>query len=123
MSVQPKVLPMTEAHVRLEMVQPRWWEWTLVTKDGSVTLGADVLGTVGPLAVERLSGGDVAGEVDGRQVSWVVSLAEKHHSLYVAVDGVNRLLYFQDSDGRIVWRDRLTPNHLASWSTALSATG
>ena len=48
---------------------------------------------------------------------------ETHHSLYCAVDGTDRLLYFQDGDGRVIWRDRLSPDHLESWIAALEATG
>ena len=117
-------LPMSRATLELAMSQPGWWEWTLVTEESRITLGAEVLANVGPRALSRLSaGGERAGEVDGREVYWVLSLAEKHHSLYCAVDGPDRLLYFQDGDGRVIWRDRLSPDHLKSWTAALAATG
>ena len=117
-------LPMSHATLELVELQPRWWEWTLVTEDARITLGAEVLATVGARAVRRLSsGGECAGEVDGRGVCWVLSLAEKHHSLYCAVEGPDRLLYFQDGDGRVIWRDRLSPDHLKIWTAALEATG
>ena len=116
-------LPLSRASLEIVMVQPGWWEWTLVTEGSRTTLGAEVLGNIGSRAVSRLSsGGERAGEVDGREVFWVFSLAEKHHSLYCAVDGTDRLLYFQDRDAHIVWQDRLSPDHLRIWTAALGAT-
>ncbi len=124
MTQRVTTLPMSRATLELAMVQPRWWEWTLVTEDARITLGAEVLANVGTRALSRLSSGsERAGEVDGRTVCWVLSLAEKHHSLYCAVDGPDRLLYFQDGDGRVIWRDRISPDHLKSWTSALEATG
>jgi len=124
MPQQMTTLPMSRATLELSMLQPRWWEWTLVTEDARITLGAEVLATVGTRALSRLSsGGERSGVVDGREVCWVLSLAEKHHSLYCAVDGPDRLLYFQDAEGRVIWRDRLSPDHLKSWTAALEATG
>jgi len=124
MGDQVTTLPMSHATIELAELQPRWWEWTLVTEDAHITLGAEVLATVGARAVRRLSsGGERAGEVDGREVCWVLSLAEKHHSLYCAVEVTDRVLYFQDGDGRVIWRDRLSPGHLKIWTAALEATG
>ena len=123
MPQQVTTLPMSHATLELAMLQPRWWEWTLVTEESRITLGAEVLADVGSRALSRLSsGGDRAGEVDDREVYWVLTLAEKHHSLYCALDGPDRLLYFQDGDGRVIWRDRLSPDHLKSWIAALGAT-
>ena len=104
MHQQVTSLPMSRATLELVMVQPRWWEWTLVTEESRITLGAEVLADVGPHALSRLSsGGEAAGEVDAREVYWVFSLVERHHSLYCAIDGPDRLLYFQDRDARIIW--------------------
>jgi|tagenome__1003787_1003787.scaffolds.fasta_scaffold17237428_1 hypothetical protein len=124
MREQVTTLPMSHATLELAELRPRWWQWTLVTEDARIALGAEVLATVGARAVRRLSsGGERAGEVDGREVCWVLSLAEKHHSLYCAVEGLDRVLYFQDGDGRVIWRDRLSPEHLKIWTAALEATG
>ena len=123
-AAQILILPMNNARLRLEMTQPRWWEWTLIAEGTAITLGADVLDRIAGRVLERLAaGGESTGVVDGHHVRWVFSLAEKHHSLYCAADGSGRLLYFQDADARIVWRDRLSADHRRLWTIALDSIG
>ncbi len=109
-------LPMSSARLRVTMVGDGWWRWVLHRPEGDTVLGADALTGHGPLLLERLVAGRATGEVDGQAVRWIFSLSEDHHCLYACDDGEDRLLYFQDRDGRIVWRDRLLGSHVREWS-------
>lgn len=109
-------LPMSSASLRVTMVSDGWWRWVLHRPDGETVLGADALTGNGRSLLERLVAGCSICEVDGQAVRWIFSLSENHHSLYGCDDGEDRLLYFQDGDGHIVWRDRLQGSHVREWS-------
>lgn len=120
MTKQALVLPMTEAELRLEMRHRGWWDATVVGDSRTVVLGSDLILPIVDGLLTRLSvAGHRAGERDGRHVHWLISLWGEHHSVYCAFDGGERLLYFQDVRGELVWRDRLSPAHLKRWLTAL----
>ena len=113
---------MATAKILVTKVNPTWWEWSLVTKGATTVLGAGVLQNLIPRALSHLSeGAPSAGKIDGRSVAHVFSLSEKHHSLYAAKDGSERILYFQNADAEIVWRDRLSAELLLRWSAVMDA--
>ena len=120
MSDQELVLPMARAQLRLKMTHPRWWEWTLEAEDTTIVLGTESVESIGKRTLEQLIDGEPKWEYEGRQVAWVVALASPHCAIYRANDGPDRLLYFQDGNARITWRDRLTPDHLECWRAALA---
>ncbi len=113
-------LPMERARLVISVVNPIWWEWRLVHDSGEAVLGADSPEHSAGRVLVRLRGGlEPAGEIEGRTVGWVLSLSEKHHSIYLAEVGSDRLIYFQNAEGELIWRDRLTKENLARWSAIL----
>jgi len=115
-------LPMLSGRLRVTEVRDEWWQWVLVRPEATTVLGADVLAGRGSKLLLNLEQGPSAGELEGRPVRWIFSLFENHHSLYASDDGTERLLYFQDRDARIVWRDRLLAGHRKEWAARLEAT-
>lgn len=111
---------MTDGELRLAMRHQGWWELTLVAAQRTTVLGCDFLGPIAEGMLARLSApGEAAGEREGRPVHWVLSLWEQHHSVYCALERGDRLLYFQDVRGQVIWRDRLSPAHLYRWVAVL----
>jgi hypothetical protein len=69
-------------------------------------------------ALENPSG-NPAGEVDGHAVSWVMSLASPHVSIYSAVIEQNQWLLIENADGSISRTIGLTPELVRLWSSKL----
>jgi hypothetical protein len=109
-------LPMSSTRLRVTEVSNGWWQWVLLRPEGDIVLGADALADRRASIRAKLDDGPSAGKVDGVPVRWILSLFENHHSLYAGDDGDNRLLYFQDRDGHVVWRDRLLAEHRREWA-------
>jgi hypothetical protein len=115
-------LPMLSGRLRVTEVREGWWQWLLLRPEGTTVLGADVLAGRAAKLLASLEQGTSAGEFDGRPVRWVFSLFENHHSLYASDEGTERLLYFQDGDARIIWRDRVLAEHRQEWVARIDAT-
>lgn len=60
-----------------------------------------------------------AGELDGVAVSWVLSLSERHASVYAAQSADIRSLYFQDSEGKLIVRVDLERQDRERWISLL----
>ena len=101
-----------------------WSRCYLYTAGGeSRFLGAERLGAIARRLVDHLATPQSpAGQVGGRSVWWVLSLAEGHHSLYAYIEGTDKALLWQDPNGRHLdavlrlseaqyhqWRDLLLP--------------
>jgi hypothetical protein len=56
-----------------------------------------------------------AGEIEGQAVSWVMSLASPHASIYSAVIDQNQWLLIQNADGEISHTIGLTPALVRLW--------
>ena len=66
-----------------------------------------------------------AGSIEGHLVAWLLSLAEAHHGLYIALSGSDSLLFWQDasrSPVAIVGVMRLSPERCAQWQESLAAS-
>lgn len=67
--------------------------------------------------------GPAAGKIEGLPVAWRLSLFEAHHALYVADDGADRVLFWQNAHGPtlfIVGVMRLSPSQSQQWVQTLS---
>jgi hypothetical protein len=103
---------------------PGWSRCVLLVDNAQPRfLGAENLANIATRLVAHLAGaGPAAGRIAGQPVWWVLSLAEAHHSLYAYLDGAQRVLVWEDGDGRPLtsvlrlsetryqqWREQLTP--------------
>lgn len=110
--------------LRLEPDENAWCRVTLeVAEDRDVELGADSLSTVRMRLLNALGPlrGLVSGEIDGRAVYHVLSLFERHCTLYAADAPEGRRLFIQDAGGKVLGAITIPNDRRRAWASALSA--
>jgi hypothetical protein len=63
---------------------------------------------------------EIIGELDGIPVAWVLSLAEKHSSIFVGIVGDNRHLFFQNEAGDTFAKITLSSEVCKNWLQSLN---
>jgi hypothetical protein len=99
-----------------------WYGCTLLVSDQESYLGAESRAyLVAHLLEVPKDPGPVTGVMAGEPVRWVLSLSERHCSLYVH-DGPEgeKTLFWQDGNGRIIHRGCLDVAALAVWQRVLA---
>ena len=106
------------AVLRLDWDESHWCNLRLIIRGDSHELGADVLGVV----VKRLHHGlsrqaiDLSTASSERdQALWVLSLAEKHCSIFVDRKKEATVIYVQGADGSLVARVSLIEDERREW--------
>ena len=81
-----------------------------------------------PILVEKLLkslrvevSGPESGTIDGVEVTWVLSLSERHTTIYTAQRDDLRALYFQGADGSLIARLDLSEEQRLEWVSLLEA--
>jgi hypothetical protein len=101
-----------------------WCEVELRLPDRRYSIGADservVVGRLLQGLAPTLSGPG-AGAIGGMEVKWVLSLAERHTTIYAADYEGNRLLFLQDADANLIGRIELTDPDRRRWVDTLEA--
>ena len=59
------------------------------------------------------------GKISGYEVTWVLSLAEAHSTLYMAVDGEERILFGQNGEATIIGITKLSQAQSLQWNNQL----
>ncbi len=106
----------------LEMVGDNGWCRCYLHSDERIFLGADIiehiasrlLGALG----EDLELAPSSGQIDGKDVRCALLLSEAHHALYVAIEGQNRVLLWQNANATpmlIVGVIKLSPEQRQRW--------
>lgn len=62
---------------------------------------------------------EVAGEIQGAEVSAAITLAEEHGSLYVATTESGLTWFWQDSEGRLVGEIEISSGTAHQWAETL----
>jgi hypothetical protein len=100
------------------------WSRCTLSPDGGEPrfLGADDIGIIaGRLLMNLAADQPPTTELAGRPVRWVLSLAEAHHSLFTYMDGLDRVLVWQDADGcRLRTGFRLSDAQFREWREQLA---
>lgn len=94
-----------------------WFACTLKVGDVETELGANDRTYLLSHLRQVIEGSDtLAGEIQGQPVRWILSLAEKHHVLYV-YDGPGdaKTLHWQDPHAHVIWTDQLSTDQLSEW--------
>jgi hypothetical protein len=99
-------------------------QWCEVTLDanGIHQLGSETRSVLVERLVRGLRGelsAPTSGELDGVPVAWVLSLSERHASIYAADREGIRTLYFQDADGKLIARLDLEREERERWISIL----
>jgi hypothetical protein len=111
------------ASLRLTTGDASWCELSLEVAGKSIELGGDSFARVRD-GLLRFLGGEgpqaPAGEIDGVPVTWVMSLMEKHTSLYGADSAEGRMLMIQGTDGASLAKLALDRAQCGVWRKMLA---
>lgn len=112
----------SEGELCLAWNEVGWCEVVLVASGQRYQLGAETKDIV----VARLSDGldkklegQASGSIENVEVRWVLSLAERHYSIYAAEVSNRRVLFFQGPDGGLVGKLSLDPEERSRWCQQL----
>ena len=111
-----------KAELVLNTDQRGWCQLQLHIEDQILQLGADKKDVVVRRlshALEDVLEGSPTRSIQGTGVTWVLSLSERHSSIYVAQCDESRVLFFQGEDGSLLARVELVSKERRSWFSAL----
>jgi hypothetical protein len=114
-------LPGTGADLMLRTEEKTHWCRCFISDRGEHLIG----GQPAKYVIHRLLEGladpqaNPAGEIEGHPVSWVMSLASPHVSVYCAEVDQDRWLFFQNSEAIIIRIIILTPEQQEQWKIEL----
>lgn len=109
--------------LRLNTDSDNWCEVTLQSGNQYYQLGAEDKTKI----IERLQNSlcnnelEFSGKIDGISVCWVVSLAERHTSVYVGVENNVRYFFFQNEAGDIFAKLNLKSEIRKKWLQLLAS--
>lgn len=109
--------------LELRWDENRWCELRLFRDDEEHELGADALDVVVErllTALEQETMGQPTTLIDGREAVWVLSLAEKHCSLFAEREDAATVLHVQAEDGSLLTRASLSEDERRAWLAQLS---
>ena len=101
-----------------------WFACTLKVGEVETELGAEDRTYLLSHLRQVIEGSDtLAGAIQGKPVRWILSLAEKHHVLYV-YDGPGdaKTLHWKDANARIMWSDQLSADQILEWRRIIDAS-
>ncbi len=114
------------ASLRLDADPSGWCQVILQIGEQEIELGADKL----KIVEERLAAGLAerlsrpnAGSIDGKPVQWVMSLAERHSTIYASDEGRTRRLYFNNASGTNFYTLDLSEEERRAWQDELGRSG
>jgi len=112
--------------IRQTTIDGTWSQcWLLQNNKDPRFLGADSLKIILSRLLDGLDNNSrqSEGKLGDYEAYWVLSLAEAHHALYIAKDGTERILLWQDADRGIsvVCEMRLSQNECSEWISKLRA--
>jgi hypothetical protein len=112
-----------DGQLQLSANETGWCDVALLASSIRYELGADatdvVTNKLSAAMVDTLLGHS-SGTIDGVDVQWVLSLAERHCSMYAADVPERRALYFQGEDGRLLGKLHLDGADRARWRELLT---
>jgi hypothetical protein len=112
------LLGCSDGELQLNVDETGWCDVALVTRGNRHQLGADTLKAVAAKLSNGLKDGlegEASGTIDDVKVRWVLSLAERHCSVYAADVSGRRVLFFQGADGGLLDRLSLDQQERRVW--------
>jgi len=113
----------SEYCIQIDAIEEDWCSCRLFKGEAVIYLGANTLKYLKDHLLSGLDDGakETRAELLGHKVSWVLTLAEAHHILYVANDGMEKVLLWQDRYGEIVAIIRLSHDQCLQWRSQLES--
>ena len=109
--------------IEIDITDPSWCKCWLTKGDNVVYLGAESLKYLKAHLISGLADDTKksSGRLEDLNVSWVLSLAEAHHVLYVSIDAVDKILIWQDAHSSVgpTYLMRLSEDRLSQWRSQL----
>ena len=88
-------------------------------RDGTsrIYLGAESFKYIRSHLLHRLADkpDKIAGKLNGKEVYWILSLAEAHHVLYFANNDKDKILFWQNEQGKTISEIQLPAETLKQW--------
>lgn len=112
------------ARLEIDCDASGWCDATL-DANGRHRLGSETRNVLVDRLVRALRNelsGPSSGELEGVSVVWVLSLSERHASIYAAHRDGMRNLYFQDAEGKLIARLALGTEEREEWISILERT-
>jgi hypothetical protein len=115
-----------DARLILEPDESDWCQVLLDLDGRRIALGADTIGVIvqrlRDALLDRLTG-TASGVLNGIEVFGVLSLYERHSTLYAGDRGDRRLLFVQTEDGSLIGTLELGPDDMRRWQDQLGQVG
>lgn len=124
--VKRKIIKLKGKHTQLvlEHQAKAWCCVKFVEKSGRILdLGADDEDTILVKLLSTLRGPltPIAGVINGVKVSWVLSLSERHGSIYAGKAKDILILFLENGDGDIIGQLELSPRDIPDWMALLTS--
>ena len=106
----------------IQICDPIWARCYYRSETNKIYLGAHTPKTLVGRLLNTVIGNrkcNIVGELSGYPVCWVLSLSEAHFTLYIAKTHQRRVLFCEDSKGKLVASLTLLPVHIAQWQSIL----
>lgn len=99
-----------------------WCRVKLSNPSGESDLGADDIEIIAARLSHALSNGQsyTCGEIDGQPVAWVMSLMEKHYTIYIGAESNTIDLFLQNSNGELFAKVSLSERERENWCSQLA---
>jgi|LSQX01.2.fsa_nt_gb hypothetical protein len=113
--VKTQVILDSDYSIIFEVNDKDWCSLSIAYNNEVTELGADSKNIVLKRIIEGLKSitkDQIVGALEGIEVKWVLSLSEKHCSLYLGIENNRKILFIQDDAGKIIARITLTNNDI-----------
>lgn len=110
--------------LELSINEENWCKLSLIFQDSIENLGADDFSIIKERLLNSLSKStnlESSGIKDGLPIYWVLSLLEKHHSIYVQYKNDFQHFFIQNSNGDITENFMLNSKEIESWKNIISS--
>ena len=108
----------------IDVTDEAWCRCTLIGVKTAIFLGAESLSYLRDhlMSIFDQNAVGIRSQWAGYdEVRWILTLAEAYHSLYVANDGPDRTLLWQDKHAQLICTMRLTLEDCARWRSQIES--
>lgn len=110
-------------NIQIDITNLDWVKCSLIESDKSIYLGAESAKYLKDhflLALKNELNG-TSGTINQKPYSWVLSLAEAHHVLYMSTDKEDKLFLWQDKNAITICIMRLSKDQYQQWLTQIES--
>ena len=111
--------------IEIDITDPGWCKCWLHDREKRIYLGAESFRYIQSHLLHGLESkpDKIAGTLNGKEVYWILSLAEAHHVLYFANNSEDKVLFWENEQGKVISEIKLPAETVNRWLTQLNALG